>query len=126
MGVPIIDVKRDGFIFKGHKAEDSAKFYDIVISHGYKGDKLTLARESAHKFGSDAICPGIASFRHGLKFGDKAEEAAAYFNSRWKKAFGECEQENRRAKMRVILHELLQVTETEFGVRIEVTDWYYY
>lgn len=120
------EISRGPYSFSGRKAADSAKFYDIVMSHGYSGDMLYLAWEAASKFGSRVVGPGFVSYRHGLVFGDNAAEAAEYFDDEWKKAYDVCPEEGRRTKMCAFSNELKRATEKRYKVKIEVKLGYYY
>lgn len=120
------ELLRGPYSFSGRKAADSAKYYDIVLSHGYDGDMTYLAWDSAHKFGSRVKGPGFVSYRHGLVFGDHAAEAAEFFDSEWTKAFEACPEEGRRTKMAVISNELKLATEEQYNVKIRVLSGYYY
>ena len=117
------EVHRPPFVFSSEKA---AQFYDIVLSHGYDGDLTDLAWTAAHKFGATVTSSECVSFRHGLIRGKRAEEAAAFFNEQWKRAFAECPEYGRRAAMARVSHELVRQTEEQYGVTIEVNDPYYY
>ncbi len=83
-----------------------------------------LAWESAHKFGSNVI-KDTASFRHGIIYGEKAKEAAEYFDKEFEKIFKTMPKENRRSKMREHTHLILSQIEEKFNVTIEILDGYY-
>ena len=59
-------IQRGDYWIVGAGAEKSAHYYDTVISHGYNGDLLYLAWDSAHKFGQRMVGENIASYRDGI------------------------------------------------------------
>ena len=120
------EVTRGSFVFSGRKAEESAHYFDIVLSRGYHGNLGRLAWDAAHKFGSRVMGSEFVSFRHGLIRGERACEAADFFDTKWAEAFANCPAEGRRASMRTYGRELLAETEGKFGVEILVEDGYYY
>lgn len=120
------EVTRTPFVFIGKKAEQSAKYYDTVLSHGYQGELIALAWEAAHKFGAQFMAAGVVSFRHGLIYGEKAREAADYYNEKWGTKFSNCPETGRRASMRSFSRELLKETENMFDVHVFVKDNFYY
>ncbi len=119
-------VTRGIYIFRGQKAEKSAEYYDIVLSHGYSGDMNWLAYDAAQKFGNRMIMKGVASFLHGTFHGERAEEASEYFDRSWKEAFDACPQEGRRKHMAEILNILLLETEKRYHVTSNIDNPYYY
>ena len=120
------EVERGSYVFVGKKAEDSAYYYDLVLSRGYDGDLNWLAWDAAHKFGSRLVEKGAVSFQHGVIHGEKAREAAEYFDAKWQEAFDSCPETGRRSTMRSFGRALLKETEEKFSVRITVKDPYYY
>ena len=89
------NVQRGEYTFIGPKAERSAGYYDIVISHGYDGDMLYLAWDAAHKFGQMVVGPGIVSYRDGIVLGERAQEAAAYIDEKRKEIYASLPEFNR-------------------------------
>ena len=120
------EVTRGSFVFSGRKAEESAHYFDIVLSRGYHGNLGRLAWDAAHKFGSRVMGSEFVSFRHGLILGERACEAAEFFDTNWSEAFAKCPEAGKRALMRSFGRELLTETEDKFGVEISVEDGYYY
>ena len=96
-------VTRDKYCFIGPRAEDSAHYYDIVISHGYEGDMDYLAWDAAHKFGMRMIGPNMASFRDGITIGERASAAAEFLDAEYSSAFASCEEYGRKSNMRDLM-----------------------
>ena len=88
-------IQRGDYWFIGEGADKSAKYYDIVISHGYKGDLLYLAWDSAHKFGQRMVGENIASFRDGIVRGALAYEAAVYIDQKRQAVYSSLPEFNR-------------------------------
>ena len=99
------EVKRDKFIFIGPRADESAKYYDIVISHGYDGDLVYVAWESAHKFGQRMTGPNVASYRDGVVFGEKARDAAIYIDQKREEVFSSLPVKNRKTALKEKMRE---------------------
>lgn len=112
--------KRDQYCFMGPKAAASAQYYDTVISHGYSGDTVYLAWDSAHKFGTRMISDNIASFRDGITIGEEALQAAEHIDEEYRKAFSSCEVYGRSKRMKELMQQVYANAEKEFGVGIKL------
>lgn len=113
-------VMRYGYCFSGSRAIDSAKYFDIVMSHGYKGDMDYLAWDAAHKFGMRMTAPGIASFRDGITIGDNALIAAGFLDDEYRAAYESCEEYGRKAKMRELMAIAYAKAEKLYDIEIKL------
>ena len=109
-------VYRGEYCFIGPRAEDSAKYYDIVISHGYDGDPLYLAWDAAHKFGQRMVGPNVASYRDGVICGERAEEAADFIDKKRAEIFASLPEQNRKKALREGMWGEYLYVEEHFGV----------
>lgn len=96
-------IMRDKYCFFGSRAQDSAHYYDIVMSHKYTGDMDYLAWDAAHKFGSRMTAPGLASFRNGITIGESALTAAEFLDAEYQSAYASCEEYGRRKRMQELM-----------------------
>lgn len=112
--------KRDQFCFIGPKSKDSAKYYDTVCSHKSNVDRVYLAWDSAHKFGTRMISERLASFRNGVTIGEKALQAAEFIDEEYQKAFASCEEYGRSKRMREQMSVVYATAEREFGIEIKL------
>ena len=112
--------KRDKYTFIGTKAEDSAKYYDIVTSRGYTGNMDYLAWDSANKFGTRMTSIGIASFRDGITIGENALLAANLLDEERNKAWATCEEFGRRQRMNELMAKAYEIAKDIFSVEIEL------
>ena len=113
-------IKRNQFCFIGPKAESSANYYDTVLSHGYSGDIVFLAWESAHKFGTRVISDNLASFKDGIAIGEDALTAAEYIDAEYQKAFMSCDEYGRGKKMKDIMNKIYDSAENQFAVKTKL------
>ena len=120
------EVTRVPYIFCGPKAEKAAGYYDVVVSHGFDGDMEYLVWDAAHKFGARVVGPGFASYHHGMIIGNRAKEAAEYFDNKWDDAFQKCQEVGRRKIMREVADKLKCAVEKEYEVKVKVFNKYYY
>lgn len=111
-------VIREKYCFIGSRAEDSAKYYDTVISHGYSGDMDYLAWEAAHKFGTRMTADGLASFRNGIAIGSNALTAVEFLDSEYSKAYDLCEENNRRKRMQDLMKIAYATAQNKYSVEI--------
>ena len=109
-------IRRGDYWFIGPRASDSAKYYDLVISHGYNGDLLYLAWEAAHKFGQKMIGPQVVSYRDGVVCGERADEAALFIDQKYSELFALLPQENRKKTLSVKMQEYYLLAEQRYGV----------
>ena len=110
-------ISRGAYNFIGPRADESAKYFDTVISHGYTGDLLYLAWESAHKFGQQMTGPRIASYRDGVAMGERALEAAEYIDGKREEIFSNLPQLNRSKLLKEAMSEHFRSAEQEYGVK---------
>ena len=113
-------VVRDKYSFWGSRAEDSAHYYDLVISYGYTGDMDYLAWDAAHKFGMRMTAPGIASFLNGITIGDNALHAAEFLDNERRIAFASCEEYGRKKKMQELMASKYDMAREIYGVEIKL------
>ena len=119
-------VIRSKYTFIGNKAEDSAKYFDIILSHSPNGDASYLAWDAAHKFGTRVICEDFVSFRFGIIRGKNAQQAAEAFDECWAIAFSSCPEVGRRKIMKFSSNQLKATIEKDYSVSINVLDSYYF
>ena len=112
-------VKRDEYCFLGPKAEESGKYYDAVLSHGYDGDMCYLAWDAAHKFGTKMVGNKIASFRNGITIGTEALAAAEFIDEEYQKAFASCEEFGRSKRMRELMRAVYALAEQRYAVEVK-------
>lgn len=112
-------VKRDKYCFVGPKADASARYYDTVISHRYRGDMDFLAWESAHEFGTRMFSDNMASFRDGVVIGKNALKAAEYIDEEYRKAFASCDEYGRSKRMEDLMTKVYSNAEIDFDVEIK-------
>lgn len=113
-------VIRDKYCFSGSRAEDSAHYYDLVISHGYNGEMDYLAWDAAHKFGMRMTAPGLASFHDGITIGENALAAAEFLDRERSVAFASCEEFGRKKKMQELMASKYDVAREIYGVDIKL------
>ena len=113
-------VKRDKYSFIGPKAEDAAKYYDTVISHGYNGDMIYLAWDAAHKFGMRMTSDKLASFRDGVAIGEGAILAAEFIDKEYKRIYQRSEKVGRSQKMKMLMVEVYKTVEKKYGVEVRL------
>ena len=112
-------VFRDKYCFWGSRAEDSAHYYDLVISHGYAGDMDYLAWDAAHKFGMRMTAPSLASFRDGITMGENALTAAEFLDRERSVAFASCEEYGRKKRMQELMALKYDAARENYGVEIK-------
>ena len=113
-------IEHDQYIFEGDKAGDSVKYFDTVISYGYKENMDYLAWDAAHKFGVRVTTANMESFDCGLVYGENALDAAVYIELEHKKAYGSCEEFGRSKKMKRLMSEIYSAVELKYQVEIRV------
>ena len=112
-------IQRGDFWFIGDRAEKSAKYYDIVISHGYTGRLLYLAWDAAHKFCQRMVGENIASFHGGVVHGEQALEAAEYIDQKRDEIYASLPEFNRRRVLREMMFEHYLYAEMYYQVTFE-------
>lgn len=112
-------IQRGDYWFIGNGAEASAHYYDIVISHGYDGDLLYLAWDSARKFGQRMLGENIASFRDGIVRGPLAHEAAVYIDQKRDEVYSSLPEFNRSKLLKILMQEHFQYAEEHYNVSFE-------
>ena len=113
-------VTRDNYNFVGPRAEDSAKYYDTVISHGYEGDMIYLAWDSAHKFGTRMTAENMASFRSGVVIGNNALSVAEFLDLAYDRVYSLSEQEGRSKRVKSFMASMYDLVKNEFGIEIKL------
>ena len=113
-------VMRDKFIFNGPRAEDSAQYYDTVISSGFNDDMIYLAWDSAHKFGTRMTSEGIASFKNGVVFGGNALLAAEFIDNEYSKVYASCEEFGRSKRMKQLMLVIYAMAKEKYHVDIKL------
>lgn len=113
-------VKRDKYCFVGPRSADSAHYYDLVMSHGYKGDMDCLAWDAAHKFGTRMTAPGIASFLNGITIGENALAAAEFLDKERQIAFAACEEYGRKKRMQELMAVAYAKAEEIYKIKIKL------
>ena len=114
-----MELERDIYKFIGNNAEESVKYYDKVVSFdNISVDRDYIAWDAAHKFGSHVIGPGMASFRDGMVYGEKAVEAATFLDDMRGKIYGMLPEYNRGNIMRLLMPEIMDITRIKFDVTI--------
>lgn len=112
------EIMRGKYCFSGPKAEQSVKYFDTVLSRGYRGDMDWLAWDAAHKFCTSLMFDGAFAFGDGLIYGERGEEAFEYIREEYRKAYEVCEEFGRRKKMISKKAEIYCRAEELFGVKI--------
>lgn len=113
-------IMRDKYCFSGSRAQDSAHYYDIVMSHKYTGDMDYLAWDAAHKFGSRMTAPGLASFRNGITIGENALAAAEFLDAEYQTAYASCEEYGRRKRMQELMADVYERARAKFAISIKL------
>ena len=109
-------VRRNGYTFIGSRAEESAQYFDSVLSHGYSGELLYLAWESAHKFSQRMIGMNVASYREGIVKGEKALKAAEFIDQKRKEIFDSLPEQNRSKLLKEAMVKQYEYAEQYYGV----------
>ena len=112
-------IQRGDYWIVGAGAEKSAHYYDTVVSHGYNGDLLYLAWDSAHKFGQRMVGENIASYRDGIVRGARALEAAVFIDQKRKEVYSSLPEFNRSKLLKILMQEHFQYAEEFYNVTFE-------
>ena len=110
-------IQRGEYFFSGRKAEDSAKYYDIISKRTIV-DEIYKLWDAAHKFGSRLEGPGVASFRDGIIIGENALEAE-YIDRKRKEIFDSLPELNRSRSLKEKMTPQYCFIEDHFEVTIK-------